>query len=140
MSFLKYISGVVLLAGCVTSAAEELLKTGTSWDGGLIEYPVGDPQITSVILRISPDQTPPFHCHPVPTMGYVLSGTVQIETASGQRKQFSAGESVVEVMRTIHRGVAIGGPAEIVVFYAGAEGLPVTVPADSPDAKALCSH
>jgi hypothetical protein len=37
-------------------------------------------------------------------------------------------------MHTVHRGRAIGGPAEIVVFYAGAIGVPVTVmPEQDPD-------
>jgi hypothetical protein len=38
------------------------------------------------------------------------------------------------VMRTVHRGKALKGPVEIVVFYAGAQDVPTTVlPADDVD-------
>lgn len=113
--------------------AEALLKSQTSWDGGEIKYPPGQAQITSFILRLEEGAIPKFHCHPVPTFGYVLLGEVEIETKDGKKTILKQGESAIEVMRTVHRGRAIGGPAEIVVFYAGAVGLPNTVfPADDP--------
>ncbi len=116
--------------------AEPLLQATTSWDGGAIAYPDGQAEITSIILRIEQGAEPPFHCHPVPTMGYALKGAVEVETQDGNKMVVQAGEPLVEVMRTVHRGVAVGGPAEIVVFYAGAEGVPVTVlPEDDPDNK-----
>lgn len=116
--------------------AEPILQATTSWDGGEISYPEGQAEITSVILRINEGDKPPFHCHPVPTMGYALKGVVEVETREGKKVVVKAGEPLVEVMRTVHRGVALEGPAEIVVFYAGAEGVPVTVlPENDPDGK-----
>ncbi len=115
-------------------AAEPILKSTTSWDGGAIAYPQGQAEITSVILRIEEGDLPPFHCHPVPTVGYSLKGVVQVETLDGKKTVVREGEPLVEVMRTVHRGVALEGPAEVVVFYAGAEGVPVTVlPENDPD-------
>ena len=112
------------------------MRSSTSWDGGQIAYPQGEAEITSVVLRIEEGQDPPFHCHPVPTMGYVLNGTVEIETSDGKKKRVGAGESLVEVMNTVHRGKAVEGPVEIVVFYAGAVGVPVTVrPEDDPEGR-----
>lgn len=125
----------LLLASLLASSAfaEPLLQSGNSWDGGAIGYPAGAAQVTATILRLEEGKAAPFHCHPVPTMGYVLSGTAEIETRSGKKTQIGPGEALVEVMRTVHRGVAVGGPVEIVVFYAGAEGVPNTViPADDP--------
>jgi quercetin dioxygenase-like cupin family protein len=117
-----------------TAAGETLLQTGTTWEGGRIIYPEGEAEVTSVILRIEPGSTPPFHCHPVPTMGYVLKGAVEVETSQGRKAVFRAGESVVEVLGTMHRGRALEGPVEIVVFYAGAKGVPTTVrPEDGTD-------
>ncbi len=115
----------------IGAVAEPLLQSTRSWDGGAISYPDGEAEITSVILRIEEGQEPPFHCHPVPTMGYVLRGVARLETQDGKTVTVREGQSVVEVMKTVHRGTAIEGPVEIVVFYAGARGLPVTVmPAD----------
>lgn len=116
------------------AAAEPLLETTTDWQGGKLAYPAGDAKVTSIILRMEGEEPAPFHCHPVPTMGYVLSGEAEVETRDGRTLRLKQGDALVEVMRTVHRGRAIGGPVEIVVFYAGAEGVPVTVrPEDDPD-------
>ena len=109
------------------ATAEELYKTQTSWDGGAIYYPQGQAEITSVKLRIEENQVTEFHCHPVPTLGYILQGNLVVETKSGEKTILKKGESIVEVMRTIHRGRAINGPVEIIVFYAGSTTMPNTV-------------
>ena len=127
-----------LLAALLASNAwaEPLLQSGTSWDGGAIAYPDGKPQVTAKILRLEEGKAAPFHCHPVPTMGYVISGTAEVETSAGKKIVIDPGQPLVEVMRTVHRGVALDGPVEIMVFYAGAEGIPTTVlPADDPEGK-----
>ena len=66
--------------------------------------------------------------HLVPTFGYLISGTLEVVTRSGQSTVINQGEVAIEVMTTQHRGKAIGGPVEILVFYAGAVGLPNTLP------------
>ena len=107
--------------------AEEQLKTHTSWDGGAIKYPQGLAEITSVKLRIEENQMTKFHCHPVPTLGYILQGDLAVETKNGNKIILKEGESIVEVMRTIHRGRAVNGPVEVIVFYAGSTSMPNTV-------------
>lgn len=107
--------------------AEEQLKTQTSWDGGAIKYPQGIAEITSVKLRIEENQMTKFHCHPVPTLGYILQGDLAVETKNGNKIILKEGESIVEVMRTIHRGQAVNGPVEVIVFYAGSTSMPNTV-------------
>jgi quercetin dioxygenase-like cupin family protein len=109
------------------AVAEERLKTQTSWDGGIIYYPQGQVEITSVKLHIEENQVTKFHCHPVPTLGYILKGDLVVETKDGNKITLKEGESIVEVMRTIHRGRAINGPVEIIVFYAGSTTMPNTV-------------
>lgn len=127
---------LAIVPGFAYTAPEILLQSQTSWDGGEIAYPQGQAEITSFILRIEEGQTPRFHCHPVPTFGYVLQGTVEIETKDGNKIVLTQGESAIEVMRTVHRGRAIDGPVEIVVFYAGAVGVPNTVfPEDEHSAE-----
>lgn len=127
---MKYYVHILFILFALSShciKAEELLKTKTSWDGGEIAYPKGQIEITSKILRIEKNQVTQFHCHPVPTLGYVLHGSVEVELKNGKKITFEEGESAVEVMRTVHRGKAIDGPVEIVVFYAGSTRLPTTV-------------
>lgn len=108
-------------------AEKQLNKTQTSWDGGVIYYPQGKAEITSVKLRIEENKITEFHCHPVPTFGYILQGELMIETKNGKKITLKKGESVVEVMQTIHRGQAINGPVELIVFYAGSITIPNTV-------------
>jgi len=136
---------IYILTWCFTFAllpygatAEELLKSQTSWDGGAINYPKGQIEITSEILRIEENQVTQFHCHPVPTLGYVLQGKVEVEIKDGKKIVLTEGESAVEVMRTIHRGRAIDGPVEIVVFYAGSTTLPTTVLPENDINKEHC--
>lgn len=120
------------------ASATQLLETQTSWDGGALAYPQGPLKITSFILRLEEGDQPKFHCHPVPTMGYVLSGSIRVETREGKTAVFTAGQSVVEVMRTVHRGTAVDGPVEIIVFYAGAANLPNTVFPEDDTADQHC--
>ena len=104
-------------------SAEKLLKTQTSWDGREFYYPEGPAEITSAKFRIGENQVTQFHCHPVPTLAYVLKGKVEVETKHGEKMTFNEGESFVEVMNTVHRGRAIEGAVEIIVFYAGSPAL-----------------
>ena len=133
---------LVVLASLALSAqsAEQLIRTSSSWDGGEIAYPEGEAEITAIRLIAKGGEWAPFHCHPVPTMGYVLNGTVKVQLMNGQEATFKQGESVVEVMRTLHRGQGVGGDAELVVFYAGAEGLPTTFAHGEAGAETHCAE
>mgnify|MGYP001585130333 FL=1 len=77
----------------------------------------------------------PFHCHPIPTLAYIEKGHLEVETSNGKKMTFQAGYSFVEVLRTIHRGIVIDGPIEIVVFYAGVTSTPNIALADSDEAS-----
>jgi quercetin dioxygenase-like cupin family protein len=134
-SFISALALIVLTTGPIYGA-EVLLETQTSWDGGGLTYPTGKAQVTSIMLHIEPGEVPPFHCHPVPTMGYVLRGTLEVETELGDTRRIVKGSAVVEVMKTLHRGRAVDGPVDIIVFYAGAQGVPTTVLPGSEDARA----
>lgn len=76
----------MVLSGLASLAtAETLLQTTTSWDGGDFVYPAGDAQVTSVKLSVDENTDMPFHCHPVPTMGYIISGSLEVETKDSPR-------------------------------------------------------
>ena len=120
--------------------AEEIMRTTTTWEGKKIAYPEGQAEVTAIKLKIPAGKTSPFHCHPVPTMGYVLKGKIEVETRDGKKIIFSEGEPAVEVLKTVHRGKALEGDVEIVVFYAGAVDVPHTVLADHEDSASLCGQ
>jgi len=134
---------VIFLSFCFLAnpivQGKELLNTTTAWDGGKIIYPQGDAQITAHKLEIEAGEETKFHCHPVPTFGYIIKGTVEVETKDGKIKIFKEGESIVEVLRTVHRGKAIDGPVELIVFYAGATDIPNTVLAENDKEHVYCN-
>ena len=71
-------------------------------------------------------------------MGFVIKGEIEVTLKSGKKRTFKAGDSVVEVMQTVHQGKAINGPVEIVVFYAGEVGTPNTILDSHQDFEKYC--
>lgn len=138
MRFVGYLFLCILFSS--QGFSEELLRSTTSWDGGAIEYPDGDAEIIAVKLSLKKGVLPPYHCHPIPTMGYVSSGVVEVETKAGRNVVLKEGDSVVEVMRTVHRGRAITDTAEIIVFYASAVGMPHTVVPEDDSSATYCNE
>lgn len=108
--------------------SEELLSTTVSWNHNEFAYPKkGDAKVTVTRITLAENSETPNHCHPVPLFAYVLKGTLEVKTLSGMSTIIRAGEPVVEVMNTIHRGKSIGGDVELIAFYAGSTKIPSTV-------------
>ena len=111
----------------------ELLKTTKTWEGKDIVYPDGKPEVTVVQLSIDEGFNTGFHCHPVASFGYILSGELEVELIDGSKKVFKKGEPFAEVIDTWHMGEAVNGPVELVIVYTGKEGTPVTILPKSDD-------
>ena len=106
-----------------------LSKTGSSWDGRpLPDYANGRPEITILRIKIPPGAQLPLHEHPVISAGVLLSGELTVVTEDGRTLHLRAGEAIVEVVNTWHYGKNEGKePAEIIVFYPGSMGRPISV-------------
>ena len=62
------------------------------------------------------------------SVGYLLAGKLTIEKRdSGERKILHAGQTLAETLQTTHRGFTTDEPVELVVFYAGQVGTPITI-------------
>jgi quercetin dioxygenase-like cupin family protein len=109
-------------------STDVLSKTGSSWDGrDLPAYGSGKPEITILRIKIPPGVQLPLHKHPVINAGVLLSGELTVVTEDNNILHLKAGESIVEVVNTWHYGINEGNtPAEIIVFYAGIAGTPIT--------------
>ncbi len=118
---------LILLVLSSGASAQELLKAETSWNGGAIVYPQGQAEIRSAKVTLAADEATNYHCHLVPTMGYVLEGTLEIKTLNGKKAVLKKGDSILESMYTVHQGTAVGGPVQIAVFYAGSTSVASTV-------------
>ena len=125
-----FLLGVVFLCGLSLSAQElkiEILaKTTKSWDGSTIPpYLSGQPEITILKITIPSQAIVDWHNHPVILMGYLLKGELTVESAEGKTVVFKEGDTVVEIVNKLHRGINRGkNPVEIIVFYAGNVGVP----------------
>ena len=135
-----FLSGCTLLSGGSSGAdvasvaeakarVETLAKTEKTWAGDpLPSYPSGRPEITILRIVIPAKSTLPLHKHPVINAGVLLKGELTVFTEDGETLRMKAGDSIVEVVDKWHYGKNEGDePAEIIVFYAGSRGMPITV-------------
>ena len=69
-----------------------------------------------------------WHEHPVINAGVLLKGQVKVTTADNKVLHLKAGDPIIEVVHKWHYGINDGNTtAEIIVFYAGVVGTPITV-------------
>ena len=119
------------------NSAETLLQSGQAWNGQHIEhYPAGKPKITVMKMTLPAHSELPWHTHPMPNTAYILSGSLTIEDkASGETKTFNAGEAFNESIDIAHRGFTTDQRAELIIFYAGVEGMELSIPLPGEEAE-----
>ena len=112
-----------------------LAKTSKSWNGSALPaYAEGVAEVTILRIAIPPGLKLPLHKHPVINAGVMLKGELTVTTKKGQVLHLRAGEPIVEVVDTWHYGKNEGKEtAELIVFYAGVQGVPITVKASEGD-------
>lgn len=114
------------------AVSEVLLKSTTSWDGkAYAAYPAGQPEMTVLKITIPPKTSLPWHHHPVLNAAYVVSGQLTVEKQeNGEKKLLGPGQVLPEMVGSIHRGTSGDEPVVLIVFYAGAQGTPLTIKND----------
>jgi len=129
------LGAALFLSACSTTAidqpenkahTETLIQATQSWDGGDFVYPEGDAQLTIVRITIPKGVSLPMHCHPVPLGGVLTAGILEVKKQDGQIFLLNEDEALIEVSNQWHYGRAIED-VEIIVVYAGANEVPVTV-------------
>lgn len=136
MRKLLYGVGLILLLSSHVWAADAngvtvdtLAKTSSSWDGSdLPKYAKGEPEITILKITIPPKVQLALHKHPVINAGVLLKGQLTVVSEDKETLHLKAGDAIVELVNKWHYGKNDGDePAEIIVFYAGTRGGPITV-------------
>jgi quercetin dioxygenase-like cupin family protein len=114
-----------------TGKSEILLQADSSWNGKLYtQYPAGRALLTMLKVTMNPNTALPWHTHPVPNAGYILSGDLTLhDRASGVTHTYHAGESFAESVSAEHRGEAGENGAVLLLTYAGTPGTPTSIPA-----------
>jgi quercetin dioxygenase-like cupin family protein len=108
--------------------ATPILKTGETWIGQDIAYPEGDAELSGVVIEMAVGGETGWHQHPVPSVGYVIEGELEVRFRNGDIKRLQAGESAAEAVNVLHNGVNVGDvPVKLVIFYVGTPGIRLTV-------------
>jgi len=112
-----------------TITSQTLVKSTQSWDGSqLPAYPSGQPEIRILKITIPAGVTLPLHQHPYINAGVLIKGELTVISKAGKELHMSAGDPIVELVNSWHLGKNSGSvPAEIIVFYAGIKGQPITI-------------
>ena len=121
-------SGIVLaIDGSDMIKATPVLKTQRTWIGQDIVYPEGQAEMSGVVIEMVPGGETGWHKHPVPSVGYVIEGQLEVHCKNGDVKKLNAGEAAAEAVDVWHNGVNVGeGPVKLVVFYVGTANSKLT--------------
>jgi quercetin dioxygenase-like cupin family protein len=108
--------------------SQENLSTTKTWDGAPIHYPSGTAKVTGAMHTIPPGVETGWHLHPVPCFALVLEGELVVELKDGRTKKLKAGDTLAEVIGTLHNGKNTGKvPLKIAIFYIGNTELKNTI-------------
>ncbi len=112
-----------------TVKVEVLAKADSSWDGDALPgYVQGITEVTILKVSVPPKVQLPLHKHLVINAGVLLKGELTVVTEDKETLHLKAGDPIIEVVDTWHYGKNEGDEvAEIIVFYAGIKGMPITV-------------
>ncbi len=108
---------------------ETLVKTTKSWDGKtLASYQKGQPEVTILKITIPPKTKLALHKHPIINAGLMTKGELTVITEENEVLKLKEGDTIVEVVGKWHYGInEKDTPAQIIVFYAGIKGEPITI-------------
>ena len=108
---------------------ERLTNSTRQWNGTLLpNYPQGQPEIKILRIKIPAGVTLPWHYHPVINAAVILDGTLELYLKNGSKKRYEKGDTLIEVVNTLHAGKAIGNKdVHLIVFYAGEKGQQTTI-------------
>ena len=109
--------------------SEELIRTSQSWDGvELPDYLQGRPEIVGIKYEIPAGQKLGMHFHPVMNFGILVQGDLTIISEAGLEKTVHEGETVVEMVGTVHHGENRGTkPVVLYMFYLSQKDMPLSV-------------
>jgi quercetin dioxygenase-like cupin family protein len=100
----------------------------TVLDQKLVYPKKGVAQVSSAITTLEPGQETGWQLHPVPVFVYVLSGTYTVEYEAGVTKDFPAGSSIMQAVKTNYNGINKGeDTVQLLTVFMGAQGKRNTV-------------
>ena len=131
---LNLIIVLLIMVLCVTNSAysaqkEVLLKTTSTWDNAeYAKLKIKKPEVTVLKIIINVGEELPMHKHDLVNIAYVKKGTLTVITDDNKEITLHEGECLPELVGKYHYGKNTGKePVELVVFYVGEKGTPLSV-------------
>ena len=123
---------VMILCSTIPSYSAEkdiLLNTTSTWDN--TEYAklkIKKPEVTVLKIIINVNEELPMHKHDLVNIAYVKKGTLTVITDNHKEITLNEGEVLPELIGKYHYGKNTGNePVELIVFYMGEKGTPLSV-------------
>lgn len=133
----KYIKSLILavlllfmVSGTVYSAQKDvLLQTTSTWDNAHYKkLKIKKPEVTVLKINIGVGESLPMHKHDLVNIAYVKKGTLTVITDKDDQITLTEGQCLPELVGKYHYGKNTGDvPVELVVFYIGEKGTPLSV-------------
>ena len=122
---------MILCTVTVSYSAEKevLLKTTSTWDNAQYKkLKIKNPEATVLKIVIGVNEELPMHKHDLVNIAYVKKGTLTVITDDNKQITLYEGEVLPELVGKYHYGKNTGKePIELIVFYLGQKGTPLSV-------------
>lgn len=111
---------------------EILLKATSTWDNAEYEeLKIKHPEVTVLKITIGVGEQLPVHRHDMVNIAYIKRGTLTVITDKNEEITLNEGECLPELVGKYHFGRNTGDvPVELIVFYIGEKGTPLSVNKD----------
>ena len=111
-----------------------ILSTGTTATNEPIPYPLAEPaRVTVVEITLQPGQETGWLAHPVPIVGYIVTGGLTVDYGSKGERTYHKGDAIVEALNEPHNGRSTGPePLKVLAVIIGVEGVPGSVTESPP--------
>lgn len=108
---------------------EVILKTTSTWDNTEFKnLEIKEPEVTVLKIIINVGEALPVHKHDLVNIAYVKKGTLTVVSDKNEEITLHAGECLPELIGKYHYGKNSGNePVELIVFYIGEKGTPLSV-------------
>ena len=127
--YLILVSFLFITNAAYSAQKEILLKTTSTWDN--VEYKklkIKNPEVTVLKINIGVGEKLSMHKHDIVNIAYVKKGTLTVVTEDNKEITLNEGEVLPELIGKYHYGKNSGDvPVELVVFYIGEKGSPLSV-------------
>lgn len=124
-----FVTVLFITSPTYSAEKEVILKTTSTWDNvAYKKLKIKNPEVTVLKITINVGESLPMHKHDLVNVAYVKKGTLTVITDNNKEITLQEGECLPELIGKYHYGKNTGNqPVELIVFYLGEKGTPLSV-------------